>query len=307
MKTKTINYRIDQTLPPRHWYQKRVGWFGKSFLAILAVTMLGASSYGYVMNSNTVKQLAAQTTTRDKLKKVTTDPISSDAENIIDVQFVLDKWSREHPGETWSVSARSLDGPRFEAHLNQSKTYESTSLKHLFMTLPLFEQVPAEQHKNIKLESGKNMATCVNLMIRLANTTCGTKVSEYIDYRKAGDTLKKAGLSKTTFEGSKVRTTAEDTVTFLAHINNGGMQQNARDAVIKSLREQQLRAGIPAACPGCLVANGASENSAIYDVAIVQYSGGTYVLSIFTKDSSITQISELAGKIQQKIIDTTAN
>lgn len=307
MKTKITYYKIDQTLPPRHWYRKRVGWFGKSFLAILALSMFGASSYGYVMNRNMVKQLAAQTTAHDKLKKVTTQPISTDAENIIDVQFVLDRWSKEHPGETWSVSARSLDGAKFEAHLNQDKTYESTSLKNLIMTLPLFEQVPAEQHKNIKLESGKTMATCVNLMIRLGNTTCGTQVSEYIDYRKAADTLKKAGLNKTTFEDSKVRTTAADTVTLLAHINGGGMQKNSRDAVIKSLREQQLRVGIPTACPGCVVANEASENSATHDVAIVQYRGGTYVLSIFTKEGSIDQISELAGKIQQKIIDTAAD
>lgn len=305
MKTKTTQYKINQTLPPRHWYQKRVGWFGKSFLAIVMLSVMGAGSYGYVVNRNTFGQLAAQTST-PKLKKVT-NPISSDVENIIDVQYVLDKWAKDHQGETWSVAARSLEGPKFEAHLNRSQSYESTSLKHLLMTLPLYEQIPAEQHQNIKLDSGKTMAACVNLMIRLGNTTCGTKVSEYIDYRKAGNTLKKAGLTKTTIEGDKAQTTAEDVTTFLAHINGGNLQKNARETLIKSLREQHLRSGIPASCPGCVIANEASKNSATHDVAIIQYSGGTYILSIFTKDGSVDQISELAGRIQQKIIDTQAN
>lgn len=306
MKTKTTQYRINQSLPPRHWYQKRVGWFGKSFLAIVVLSLIGTGSYGYVMNRNTVQQLAAQSSTPDKLRKVT-DPISSDVQNIIDVQFVLDKWAKQQTGETWSVTARSLDGPKFEAHLNSDKLYESPSLKHLIMTLPLYAQIPAEQHKRIKLDSGKTMATCVNLMIRLAEPTCGQQVSDYIDYRRAGDTLKKAGLTKTTFEGDKARTSSEDMATFLAGINNGSWQKGARDAVLKSLREQRLRSGIPAACPGCIVANQASEGNTVYDVAVVQYSGGTYVLSIFTKGGSLSQISELSGKIQQKILDTVLN
>jgi hypothetical protein len=267
---------------------------------------MGASLYGYVMNQNTVKNLAAQTTARETLKKVT-DPITSDVENIIDVQYILDKWAKDHPGETWSATARSIDGSKFEAHLNQDKTYESTSLKYLLMTVPLYEQVPAEQHKGIKLESGKTMATCVNLMIRLADSSCGTQVSEYVDFRKAGDSLKKAGLSKTTFDGDKTRTTADDVATFLVAVNGGKLHKNAHDALLRSLREQHQRAGIPAGCPGCLVANEASENGVVHDVAIVQYSGGTYVLSVFAKNGSLSQISELAGKIQQKIIDTSAN
>jgi hypothetical protein len=295
-------YKIDQPLPPRHWYQKRVGWFGKTFLAIVTLSMVGASSYGYVMNRSTVKQLAAQTSTPTKLKKVT-KLISSGAENIIDVQSVLDTWAKDHPTETWSITARSLDGPKFEAHLNQGKSYESASIKHLLMTLPLYEQIPAEQHKSIKLDSGKTMAACVNLMIRLGNTTCGVQVSDYIDYSKAGEVLKKAGLTKTTLEGDLAHTTAEDVATFLATINEGVLRKNAHDALIKSLREQHLRSGIPAACPGCVVANEASGSGTAHDVAIVQYNSGTYVLSIFTKDGSMGQINELAGRIQQKIID----
>jgi hypothetical protein len=175
------------------------------------------------------------------------------------------------------------------------------------MTVPLYEQIPAEQHKNIKLDSGKTMASCVNLMIRLADPTCAGLVSEYLDYGKAQNNLKKIGLSKTTLEPDNVRTTSDDMATLLTAVNNGVLPKNARDAVLKALREQYLRTGIPSGCPGCVIANEASQNGVVHDVAIVQYRGGSYALSVFTEDGSLQQVGELAGKIQQKIIDTTVN
>lgn len=306
MKTKTTYYRIGQSLPPRHWYQHHVGWFGKACLGIFAVTVLVGSSYGYVMNKATVKSLSAQANKPAKLQKVT-GTINTEAENIVDVQLILDKWAKEHLDETWSVTARSIEGPKFEAQLNQDKTYESASAKYLLMAIPLFQQIPAEQHKGIKLNSGKTMALCVNMMIRLSDQTCGTQVAEYLNYNKANAALREIGLTKTTLEPRAAHTTTEDMAVNLAKVYGNGLQKPARDAVMKSLREQRVRTGIPAACPGCVVSNVASEYGAVHDAAIVQYNGGIYVLSIFTKDGTIEQIHELAGKIQQEIIDTTSD
>lgn len=305
MKTKTSHYIIGQSLPPRHWYQKQVGWFGKGMVALLALTVISGGLYGKVMQQQNSAVLASQTSGLEKLHK-TTQPLSSNNENIIDVQFVLDKWAKEKQGETWSITARSIEGPKFHAELQGDISYESTSAGQLLLTLPLFAQVPAEQHANIKLDSGKSMASCVNLMIRLGDTACGSEIAGYIDFRKIDSVMKKAGIKKTSFSGTKVKTTSDDMATFLVNVHGDTLQKNAKDSVLKSLREQHLRSGIPYACPGCVVANEASDTGTAHDVAIVQYSRGTYVLSIFTKNGSLTDISELTGRIQQKIIDTTA-
>lgn len=303
MKTKTPYYKIGQSLPPRHWYQRRVGWFSKAMVAVLALVVVGGGVYGQVILRQNAQTLAAQTRGLEKVRK-DVQPLSSDVENIVDVQFVLDKWAKAHAGQTWSVTARSLDGPRFDARINGDKLYESKTAGQLAMTLPLFTQIPAEQHKGIKLDSGKTMASCVNLMIRLGDTACGKEVSKYVDYRKVDGVFKKAGLAKTTLDSNKTQTTSDDMAALLASIRGDILPKGARDAVLKALREQQTRSGVPMACPGCLVANEATDTAGVHDVAIVEYSGGSYVLSVFTKDGSLADISELAGRIQQKILDT---
>lgn len=306
MKTKTTYYKIGQSLPPRHWYQKRVGWFGKGMVAVLALTVIGGGAYGKFLLHEDSKVRASQSSRLEKLNKATPS-LSSTNENIIDVQFVLDRWTKERSGETWSVSARSIDGPKFQAQVSADKTYESVTAGQLLLTLPLFSQIPAEQHKGIQLASGKKMDACVNLMIRLGDTDCGNQIASYIDFRKVDALLQKHGIRKTTFTGVKARTTADDMTAFMVAVQGGAFQKNAQDVVIKSLREQRIRSGIPAACPGCVVANEASESSSIHDVAIIQYNGGSYVLSIFTKDGSLADIAELSGRIQQKIIDTVTH
>ncbi len=306
MKTKTTYYKIGQSLPPRHWYQRRVGWFGKSMVAVMALVVIGGGAYGKFMLHEESKVRASQSSRLEKLNK-TTPVLSSSNENIIDVQFVLDRWAKERSGETWSVSARSIDGAKFQAQINGDKSYESVTAGQLLLTLPLFSQIPAEQHKGIQLSSGKKMEACVNLMIRLGDTDCGNQVAGYIDFRKVDGVLQKNGIKKTSFTGTKARTTADDMAAFMAVLQGGVLQKNAQDVVLKSLREQRIRSGIPAACPGCVIANEASESSSVHDVAIIQYNGGSYVLSIFTKDGSLADIAELSGRIQQKIIDTAAH
>lgn len=305
MKTKTTHYRIGQSLPPRHWYQKQVGWFGKGMVGLMALTVIGVGAYDKVMQSHSSKVLASQSERLEKLPKAA-QTLTDTNENIIDIQFVLDKWAKEKQGETWSVTARSIDGPKFQAQLQGEKSYESVSAGQFLLTLPLFSQVPAEQHANITLDSGKTMATCVNLMIRLGDTACGNEISEYIDFRSVDSLLQKIGVKKTSFAGTKAKTTSDDMATFLAAVHGDALQKNAKDAVIKALREQHVRAGVPASCPGCIIANEASDTETTHDAAIVQYGDGTYVLSIFTKHGTLDDISELAGRIQQKIIDTTA-
>lgn len=302
---KSVYYKIGQNLPPRHWYQKQVGWFGKATVALMALTVIGGGLYGRVMQEQTSRVLASQTGRLEKLPK-TTQPLSSNSENIIDVQYVLDKWSKEKQGEAWSVTARSIDGPKFQAQLQGEKSYESVSAGQLLLTLPLFSQIPAEQHASIQLDSGKSMATCVNLMIRLGDTACGTEVSGYVDFRKVDSIMQKVGIKKTSFTGTTAKTTSDDMAALLIALQGDALPKNAKDAVTKALREQHQRKGIPLACPGCVIANEASDSRTTHDVAIVQYSRGTYVLSIFTKDGSLSDVSELAGRIQQKIIDTTA-
>lgn len=304
-------YRFDQEPPVLHWYQKKVGWFGKTLVLTLILGLTGSGVFGYAYHINDQKSLAALVN-KSRLQKVTASPIEeTPAKNIIDVQTVLDRWVKDHPNQKFSVVAKSIEGPTFDAKLNQDKTYESLSLHKLFLLVPLYAQVPHEQHKTINLAVNggqKSMSVCVDVMIRLSNDICNGAVSSYIDWDKTSDLLKQHGLNKTSFfdDNKNLKTTAQDTADLLQKINSDLFSTSAKSSVLSLLREQYYRQGVPASCPGCVVANKADgRDSLANDAAIVQYSGGRYVLVIIAKDSSLAEISELSGRIQQKILDTT--
>lgn len=306
---KAVYYRVGQSLPPRHWYQKSVGWFGKAMTGVLIFSLTGAGIYGYVLTQASVKSLSAAVSNPNKLKKVSDTPLEGSAENIIDVQHVLDSWAKKHAGETWSVAVQSIDGPQFSAQLNQDKTYTSASLQKLMMALPLYQQIPVEHQKGIRLQvDGRqlSMQSCVDVMLRLSDQACSDAVAKYLDFGKAAQSLKKISLTKTSFSGTQdVKTTAADVNSYLIALRSDALPRTAQELVLQLLREQTFRDGIPTGCPGCQVANKSASSDAVeHDTALIRYSGGTYALTIMTANGDAAEIGQLAGSIQQKILDT---
>ena len=305
-------YRLGQTPPPKHWYQKQVGWFGHFVAAFFIVGLVGFVGATATIHGKDRQALAAQTSQSAKLhgakSPIATNP---NIENIIDLQPILDAWNADHPGQKWAVAAKSISGPTFEARLNAEREFESASIYKLFLTLPLFMQIPVEQQPNINVMvngSQKSIASCVDLMLRLSNNECGESIGYYVNWKKADIALKQHGFSHTIFaQKSGLKTSAGDTATFLEKLHGDMFTRTAKEVIMKSLHQQRWRDGIPAGCPGCTVANKTGQiHDVVHDAALVQYKGGTYVLVIFSENGSFKQIAQLTGQIQQKILDSTS-
>ena len=300
---KPAYYRLGQAPPARHWYQKRVGWFGRSFASLLVMSLLGASAYGYVTLRGTKQSYAANSSQSSQLNTVK-QPLRSDqaADNIVNIQPILDEWVASHPGQKWGIVAKSLDGPTFEAKINPDRQFESASIYKLFLTLPLFLQIPVEQQGsvNVTVNGGqKSIASCVDLMLRLSNNECGEAIGYFINWKKADELLKRGGFNHTVFNQSdSLKTSPGDTATFLEILNDDMFNRNAKEVIMRSLREQRFRDGIPAGCPGCITANKTGQiDNVMHDAAIVQYKGGSYVLVIFSENGTFGQIAQLTGQI----------
>ena len=311
-KPSISTYKLGQALPPQHWYQKRVGWFGRTITTSLMVGLIVFAAGSTMTVSNNKKTFAAQASQAASLEK-TKSTISSNPnlENIVDIQSVLDQWNTEHKGQKWAVVAKSLSGASFDARLNADQQFESASIYKLFLTLPLFNQIPVEQQAKTSLNTSsgkKTIATCVDLMLRVSNNECGEAVGGYLNWTKATNQLKQKGYTHTDFTKSEFKTSAGDTAAFLEALNGTMLPPAARDTIMKSLYQQRYRDGIPAGCPGCTVANKTGQvDNVTHDAAIVQYKGGTYILVILSGNGSANfkQISQLTGRIQQKILDAT--
>lgn len=307
---RSAYYKLGQVPPAKHWYQKRVGWFGRVFVGLMAISLIGVAVNGYTSVKSSGKTLAAKSTESKNI--ATVNPISQNAslENIVDLQPVIDAWVTEHPGQKWGIVAKSMTGPTFDAKSNPDRQFESASIYKLFLTLPLFLQIPVEQQGNINLSVNgvqKSIATCVDLMLRLSNNECGDSIGAYLNWKKADEALKRGGFTHTSFnQRDSLKTSAGDTANFLESLNGDMFTRNAKEVIMRSLREQRFRDGIPAGCPGCITANKTGQiDNVMHDAAIVQYKGGSYVLVIFSENGNFKQIAQLTGQIQQKILDTS--
>ena len=305
-------YRYNQSVPPKHWYQKSIGWFGKTVAMVLVLSLVGAGGYGYAITSKNAQRLASESSNPDRLRKVTAAIEPGTAENIVDVQYVLDRWAKDHSGQTWSVSVKSIEGPHFSAHLNQDKKYESTDLRALFMALPLYQQVAPEYQKSIQVQDrgvGRTMEACVDKMIRLSDDGCAQAIDLYIDFNKASEALGAVGLTNTTLSrGKPVQTTAADATRYMTALHGDSLPRLAKETLLKLFKQQLVRGGVPEGCPGCIVSNSARFTPRLtFDSAVVDYSGGSYAITIISSSGSAPETAALSGAIQQKILDTTTN
>lgn len=313
MAAKYKQYSLYDTPPPRHWYQRKpkLGWFSG---AVLSLTFMGFAGFAVLDRIELDDDvLAAETTERASATPKKPDLFSTQAENIVDVQAVLDKWAKDHDGQQWGVVAKSVRGPTFDASINPDLQFKSTSLHKLFSMVPIFQQLSPEKRATTQLSvagSTKQFAACLSLMIRLSDAACSQAVGEHIDWSKADAQLSQQGYKKSLFiEQDTVETSPANTAALLYALNEGKLAAgDDQTKLLKSMREQYWRAGIPAGCPGCTVANkSAQHDTTTHDVAIVQYRGGTYILAIFSKNGSHSQVAELAGKIHQQIMDVTTS
>ncbi len=303
-------YKLGQAPPAKHWYQKKVGWFGRAFVGLMIVSLIGVGVNGYVSVKSDSKALAAKSTESSKIAQVNTITENASLENIVDLQPIIDTWVKDHPGQKWGIVAKSMTGASFDARSNPDRQFESASIYKLFLTLPLFLQIPVEQQGNINVSVNggqKSIATCVDLMLRLSNNECGAAIGTYLNWAKADEALKRGGFTHTSFnQRDSLKTSAGDTASFLESLNDDMFNRNAKEVIMRSLREQRFRDGIPAGCPGCVTANKTGQiDNVMHDAAIVQYKGGSYILVIFSENGNFKQIAQLTGQIQQKILDTT--
>lgn len=309
----SVWYRFDQTTTPKPWYSRHVGWFGQF---IMMVSLLSFFGFFWGMRQSLITSVNLQYAQAFPPQKETeavapvTDATAR-ANAIVQLDGVLAQWSRSHPGQRWSVVAKSIEGPTFEAKLNADMVYQTASIYKLFLTYPLATKTPLAKQKTTYITVNgvkKSVAQCADLMIRLSDNPCGNAIGDYVGWGKADAQLKAAGYKRTDFIHQKnyLQTSAGDTAKFLENLNGSMIPAADRDAVLTSMSKQIFRKGIPTGCPGCQVSDKIGDiDNVLHDAAIVNYSKGKYILVIFSENSkSYTEIAKLTGQIHQEILDT---
>jgi beta-lactamase class A len=305
--------------------QKRAGWLKPSGyysynsgitrrklrnrIAILAVPVL---SFALVTAGPTFKQgnLAMQqaaVASAQTLETLTPLPAAKPVptNNSQSLQLLLSSWNSAHPEHKWSVVVTGLGSDERQASINGDISFTSASIYKLLLMYRLFSLYNVDSMANVRVNvegrGSSDLKTCVELMIKVSDNSCGIAVGNLLGWTRATSDLHKLGLSNTNLSGrSGPTTTASDTAQFLAKIQAGELFSDSdRQYLMDLMQLQTLRSGIPAGCSGCIVADKTGDLSFVrHDAGIINYPGGSYVLSIFTDGAAYSQIAELTSQIQ---------
>ncbi|MDB5186331.1 MAG: hypothetical protein JWL85_854 [Candidatus Saccharibacteria bacterium] len=220
------------------------------------------------------------------------------------LQDEINAWIASQKGSDWGVSVRSVYDDSVNAHYNRDKQFETASVYKAFLVLPLATKIPASSWQTTKLNEKQSYAECLDLALRMSNNACGEGIARALGWKYIDQVLYKAGYTGTKFNRKDyIATTPADTTLLFSNLYKGvGFDKATREFALKSLAPAKNPEAIRRACSGCEVYNKWGEfNGMKNDAAIVTKDGKTYVIAIFSKNSTWPKVTELAGVITRNL------
>jgi hypothetical protein len=224
------------------------------------------------------------------------------------VQDVLNSWAATHGSQQWSVVVQGLGGDKTQAAINPVAKYDPASVFKLYFTYTLFQSYSLDSlSSNSVTVDGRgtqSMKDCLDLMIKNSDNPCGVAMGNKLGWGKTTKALKSLGILNTDLNNPNgLSTTAADVNIFLQKLNAGQvMPPEDQQYLLNLMQVQRYRAGIPAGCPNCVVADKIGDLGFVrHDAAIVQYPGGSYTLVIMTNGAPYGQIAQLTSLIQAAV------
>ena len=219
------------------------------------------------------------------------------------VQTVIGK----PPAATWSIAIYDLQAQNWLYRNNSSQKMSSASLYKLYVAYGLSKKLPFAQWASTQI-AGRDMQTCVDLMIRQSDNTCGTAIGSFVGWKSIDTAIHAAGYNSTSLNlmtGSV--TTAEDTTRFMADLYQGKLFDGPTTEFLKaSLKDQLYRSAIPAGCQGCTTYNKTGNESGVaHDSAVVVSGGRTYAVTIMSEGGNYAKIATVERAIQSVIATNT--
>lgn len=209
----------------------------------------------------------------------------------------------------YGVSVREIGGSNRSAAVGGDQAFKTASIYKLFAAYTVYKEIEAgrlsagdsitvsRQDSDPDDISGKTtVGNCLKLMITNSSDACGIYFLELGGNlrTKINQQMRGLGLTNTNIVAGDNKTSANDVATFLTKLEDGssGLRENHRSELLKNMRDQRFRNGIPAGTGaptankvGWLLQSGDGTKT-LNDAGIVDGPNGKYVLSIFSVNAT---------------------
>jgi hypothetical protein len=214
---------------------------------------------------------------------------------------LVEDLAKNSPG-TVSIAVEELTGQARRSNYLGSSRMISASTYKLFVAREVIERIESGSLDWSDPMLGTTLEDCFNKMIRVSNEACSIDfLANKIGYSTMATELSAAGYSSTSFSsGNYAKSTTLDQVKILRDIYSGSFLNTAnKDKLISLMSVQIYRSGIPAGSPSSVADKPGFIDNALTDSAIVFNSKGTYLLSVYTENSSWASIANIAAEIDK--------
>lgn len=213
---------------------------------------------------------------------------------------LMTQFAQSHPG-IYGVSLVELDGKKRRAAYNDTKAFRTASTYKLFVAYSTLKRIDSGKWKwSDQVTGGRNLSKCFDDMIVLSDNPCAETLLEKIGFQTITNEIRAIGLSRSSFLGQFIETTAGDLTTFVGALQTRQLPLSdaSRNTLLSAMERNVYRQGIPAGAKGSVADKVGFLEDYLNDAAIVYSPTGTYALTIMTKGSSWGAIAELTRQIE---------
>jgi hypothetical protein len=291
-------------------FSKKIQRWGHGTLLILigTIVMVGGFFQGSQNTSHTVLASPANAeqsivTPTDDAPTIRTVHVAQNSDSFGEINTLLANWQAQHPAVTWSVIVSQVGDVTKKAQLNEKSPMYIASLYKLLLVRPLTKKIKPELWSQTMLPgTNSTIASCVDLMIRVSDNTCGEAMADFIGWNTVQNTARQEGLSSVNLRATDFSATAVDMAKLLDDIysQDPGI---AKEQVLTAMQNQKYKQGIAAGCTGCTTYTKTGELRDVrHDIGIIKINNTAFNIVIMTKGpASWKDIAALTSLINGKL------
>jgi beta-lactamase class A len=212
----------------------------------------------------------------------------------------LDAWVKVQSESEWAFYIHSLNNDELSVELGANKQFDMASIYKLFLIKPLAQKIPSEAWGSSNITEYTYLA-CVQAMLALSDNPCAESIAGQLGWSSVQWQLESNGYKQTVLnDESMFVSSASDTGLLLDRLYHGdGYDVKTRQITLEALGRTKRTEAFRRACSGCTVYSKTGDfGEAKHDAAIVEKDGKAYVVVMFSKNASWTQLVQAADLIK---------
>lgn len=279
-------------------------WLAAALFLFIAFGLVGSRLKTFVSAEQASQEMPRQSTL------ALVDPEPSQIPTVVatidrspELQAELEAWQAKQQKGEWAFYISSLENDEMKVGINETTPMDLASIYKLFLIKPLGQKIPVDAWGNTNITE-RSYESCVIAMLAVSDNPCAEAIAAKIGWSALHRQNHADGYSSSVFNREDfLAASAADTGLLLDRLYHGdGYDAKTRQLALDALSTPKGIEAIRKTCNGCIVYNKTGDLMGVkHDAGIVQKSGKSYVVVMFSRHASWSQLAEASSIIHNRL------